>query len=107
VLATFALPLTDLLQTLMAMLDAHAADRETLTPIFSSLTLACKIYRSLNAQDFAEEFEDTMDIWMGHFLTLLTYDNPLLHSQVASSAQFRCRLFKKIPECVEIRRNFF
>ena len=32
-------------------------------------------------QDFAEEFENTMDIWMTNFLLLLSYDNPLLRSQ--------------------------
>jgi exportin-2 (importin alpha re-exporter) len=64
----------------MSMIDKNTTDPAALKLIFSSLTLTCKIFRSLNAQDFPEEFEDTMDIWMTHFLTLLTYDNPLLHS---------------------------
>jgi len=62
------------------MIDKSTNDPAGLKLIFSSLTLTCKIFRSLNAQDFPEEFEDTMEIWMTHFLTLLTYDNPLLHS---------------------------
>lgn len=81
VLGIFAIPLTELFQTLMGMIEKNASDQNALSLIFSSLTLTCKIFRSLNAQDFPEEFEDTMEIWMSHFLTLLTYDNALLHSQ--------------------------
>lgn len=81
VLGIFALPLTELYQTLMGMIEKNANDQNAIKLIFSSLTLTCKIFRSLNAQDFAEEFEDTMEIWMSNFLTLLTYDNALLHSQ--------------------------
>jgi len=81
VLGIFAIPLTELYQTLMGMIEKNANDQNALKLIFSSLTLTCKIFRSLNAQDFPEEFEDTMEIWMSHFLILLTYDNPLLHSQ--------------------------
>lgn len=81
VLGIFAIPLTELFQTLMGMIEKNASDQNALKLIFSSLVLTCKIFRSLNAQDFPEEFEDTMEIWMTHFLTLLTYDNVLLHSQ--------------------------
>jgi len=80
VLGVFAHPVTELFQTLMGMIEKNANDAAGLKLIFSSLTLTCKIFRSLNAQDFPEEFEDTMEIWMTHFLSLLTYDNPLLHS---------------------------
>lgn len=81
VLGIFAAPLTELFQTLMGMIEKNASDQNALKLIFSSLTLTCKIFRSLNAQDFPEEFEDRIEIWMGHFLSLLTYDNALLHSQ--------------------------
>lgn len=80
VLGIFAIPLTELFQTLMGMIEKNATDQNALKLIFSSLVLTCKIFRSLNAQDFPEEFEDTMEIWMTHFLSLLTYDNALLHS---------------------------
>lgn len=63
------------------MIEKNANDLNAIQLIFSSLILICKIFRSLNSQDFPEEFEDTMDTWMSHFLTLLVYDNPLLHSQ--------------------------
>ena len=64
------------------MIEQNTNDLNAIQLIFSSLILICKIFRSLNSQDFPEEFEDTMDIWMTHFLTLLVYDNTLLHSQV-------------------------
>ena len=64
------------------MIEKSATDVNAIKLIFSSLILTCKIFRSLNAQDFPEEFEDTMEIWMSHFLSLLTYDNALLYSQV-------------------------
>ena len=90
-------------KTLMGMIEKSATDVNAIKLIFSSLILTCKIFRSLNAQvncaflvrltnmaklkiklfkDFPEEFEDTMEIWMSHFLSLLTYDNALLYSQV-------------------------
>jgi len=81
VLGIFAHPLTELYQTLISMIEKNANDLNAIQLIFSSLILICKIFRSLNSQDFPEEFEDTMDTWMSHFLTLLVYDNPLLHSQ--------------------------
>lgn len=81
VLGVFAIPLTELFQTLMGMIEKNQNDSDGLKLIFSSLVLSCKLFRSLNAQDFAEEFEDNMETWMTHFLTLLTYDNPLLHSK--------------------------
>ena len=35
-------------------------------------------------QDLPEHFEDNMQIWMTNFLSLLTVDNKLLHSEVGS-----------------------
>lgn len=63
------------------MIEQHSNDSAMLRLIFSSLLLVCKIFRSLNAQDFPEEFENTMEIWMSNFLLLLSYENPLLKSQ--------------------------
>lgn len=83
VLGVFAVPLTELFQTLMGMIEKNASDENGLKLIFSSLVISCKLFRSLNAQDFAEEFEDNMETWMTHFLTLLTYDNALLYSKVS------------------------
>lgn len=63
------------------MIEKSANDLNAIQLIFNSLILICKIFRSLNSQDFPEEFEDTMEIWMSNFLALLVYDNSLLHSQ--------------------------
>ena len=65
----------------MGMIEKSANDLNAIQLIFNSLILICKIFRSLNSQDFPEEFEDTMEIWMSNFLALLVYDNSLLHSQ--------------------------
>jgi len=80
VLGVFATPLTELFKTLMDMIGQYSADQNAITIIFNSLVLICKIFRSLNAQDLPAEFEDNMEIWMTYFLSLLVYDNPLLHS---------------------------
>jgi exportin-2 (importin alpha re-exporter) len=65
----------------MGLVEKHANDETALNIIFSSIILICKIFRSLNAQDLPEEFENNLEIYMTHFLTLLTYDNPLLQSK--------------------------
>jgi exportin-2 (importin alpha re-exporter) len=80
VLGIFAVPVTELFQTLIGMIEKHSNDEMSIKLIFSSLILIAKIFRSLNAQDFPEEFENSMEIWMTHFLSLLGYDNPLLVS---------------------------
>jgi len=80
VLGLFALPFTELYQTLIGMIEKNSTDPNAIKIIFSSLLLICKIFRSLNAQDFPEEFENSMDVWMTHFLSLLAYENPLLAS---------------------------
>jgi exportin-2 (importin alpha re-exporter) len=89
----------------MKMIEQYQHDQQAITIIFSSLVLICKIFRSLNAQvcklvffkqkkkiffnrmcillkDFPAEFEDNMENWMNNFMTLLMYDNQLLHSKV-------------------------
>jgi len=86
VLQLFAQPLTELYQNLMGLIGQHSNDATTLKLTFSSLLLICKIFRSLNAQDFPEEFENTMEIWMGHFLSLLNYQNPILESSQSDEA---------------------
>ena len=80
VLSKFALPLTELFQMVIGLIEPNANSAETIKLIFSCLVLITKIFRSLNSQDFPEEFEDTMEPWMTHFHTLILYDNPLLHT---------------------------
>jgi exportin-2 (importin alpha re-exporter) len=65
----------------MGMIQTYSNDANAIKIIFSSTLLICKIFRSLNSQDFPEEFENNMQTWMTHFLSLLAYDNPLLKSQ--------------------------
>lgn len=81
VLSVFAKPLKNLFESLMELIPKYSEDANAIKIIFSSVLLVTKIYRSLSSQDFPEEFEDSMQIWMGHFLSLLAYDNPLLKSQ--------------------------
>lgn len=81
VLDHFAAPLTQLFVATMDLAEKHATDPNALKIIFSSLTLICKIFYSLNFQDLPEFFEDNMKIWMTHFHTLLTIDNKLLETQ--------------------------
>lgn len=50
--------------------------------ICSSLTTICKVFYSLNFQDLPEFFEDNMETWMTHFLTLLSFDIKELHTLV-------------------------
>ena len=50
VLSLFALPLTELFQTLISMIERHSSDLNSIKLIFSSLILVAKIFRSLNAQ---------------------------------------------------------
>ena len=50
VLGIFAIPLTELFQTLISMIEKHSADLNSIKLIFSSLILVAKIFRSLNAQ---------------------------------------------------------
>eukprot|EP00118_Oscarella_pearsei_P025556 m.308373 g.308373 ORF g.308373 m.308373 type:complete len:973 (+) comp43881_c0_seq1:68-2986(+) len=81
VLDKFCIPLTQLFQNLMALAGQHSADPVALKIIFSSLTLVCKIFFSLNYQDLPEFFEDNMATWMDNFYTLLTSQNQLLQSE--------------------------
>ncbi|KAK6166863.1 hypothetical protein SNE40_023474 [Patella caerulea] len=80
VLENFAKPFTELFVATMGLAQTHANDPAALKVIFSSISLICKIFYSLNFQDLPEHFEDNMTIWMTHFLTLLSADNKLLQT---------------------------
>ncbi|CAD5113532.1 DgyrCDS2694 [Dimorphilus gyrociliatus] len=81
VLDNFAEPFTKLFIDMMNIANENASNPENLKIIFSSLVLICKVFYSLNYQDLPEHFEDNMNIWMGHFHTLLTIDNKILQTQ--------------------------
>ncbi|CAN7996022.1 unnamed protein product [Ixodes hexagonus] len=80
VLDNFAKPLTDLFVATMDLAKTHASNPVALKVIFSSLVLISKVFYSLNYQDLPEFFEDNMEVWMTHFLTLLTADNKVLQT---------------------------
>ena len=61
---------------------ASLKEIEGLKIICSSLTMICKVFYSLNFQDLPEFFEDNMETWFTHFLTLLSFDIKELHTQV-------------------------
>ncbi|XP_046386713.1 exportin-2 [Ischnura elegans] len=74
VLDTFARPLTDLFVATMNLTTVHANNVDALKVIYSSLTIICKVFYSLNFQDLPEFFEDNMSTWMTNFHTLLNTD---------------------------------
>ena len=80
VLDNFAAPFTKLLDDTMNLAKEHAANVGALKVIFGSLVLISKIFYFLNYQDLPEYFEDNMNVWMTHFLSLLEADNKLLQS---------------------------
>ncbi|KAH6937990.1 hypothetical protein HPB50_006082 [Hyalomma asiaticum] len=80
VLDNFAKPFTDLFVATMELAKTHANNPTALKVIFSSLVLIAKVFYSLNYQDLPEIFEDNMNTWMSHFLTLLTADNKVLQT---------------------------
>ncbi len=80
VLDNFAKPFTDLLNATMNLAKEHAENPAALKVIFGSLVLISKIFYFLNYQDLPEFFEDNMQAWMTHFLSLLEADNKCLQS---------------------------
>ncbi|XP_001606668.1 exportin-2 [Nasonia vitripennis] len=80
VLDKFAKPLTDLFLATMNLTQVHANNVEALKVIYSSLTILCKVFYSLNFQDLPEFFEDNMASWMTNFHTLLTVNVPSLRT---------------------------
>ncbi|KAG8240424.1 hypothetical protein J437_LFUL003138 [Ladona fulva] len=74
VLDSFAKPFTDLFVATMNLTTVHANNVELLKVLYSSLTIICKVFYSLNFQDLPEFFEDNMQTWMSNFHTLLNTD---------------------------------
>lgn len=80
VITKFAKPFTDLFVWTVDLAKTHSNNPQNLKIIFSSLVLCAKIFYSLNSQDLPEFFEDNMNVWMKHFLDLLSFDNKLLQT---------------------------
>lgn len=85
----------------MAYYPQREADVVEMKNIFDSLHVCIKIFYDLSAQvsetivpdrspftsysqELAEHFEDNLTLYMTHFMTLLSYDHPRLHSDVSS-----------------------
>ncbi|XP_077991102.1 exportin-2-like [Glandiceps talaboti] len=86
VLDNFAAPLTELFAATMELTKQYTTDGQAIKVLYSSLTLICKVFYSLNFQDLPEYFEDNMKTWMTHFHTLLVTDNKLLHTDSPDKA---------------------
>ncbi|CAF5028586.1 unnamed protein product, partial [Rotaria sp. Silwood1] len=80
VLEKFAPAFTDLFKSLMAYYPQKESDTIEMKNIFDSLYVCIKIFYDLNAQELPEHFEDNLTLYMTHFMTLLSYDHPNLHS---------------------------
>lgn len=67
----------------MNLATQHANNEQALRIIYSSLVLVSKVFYSLNFQDLPEFFEDSMDVWMSNFHTLLTVEVKCLQTGVS------------------------
>ena len=82
VLDRFAKPFTDLFLYAVQMANTHTNNHQMLKIIFRCLVLCAKIFNSLNSQDLPEFFEDNMKLWMDNFLSLLSFDNKQLQTDI-------------------------
>ena len=64
------------------MITANQSNKEPLRVLFDTLQLILKLYVDLNCQDIPEFFEDNMNAFMQIFHKYLTYNNPLLVTDV-------------------------
>ena len=67
------------------MITKNEADQAALKVLFDTLQLLLKLYVDLNYQDIPEFFEDNMAPFMAIFHKYLTYNNPLLATDVSFS----------------------
>lgn len=65
------------------MISQYAQDATALPILIESMLLSTKVFHSLNAQDLPEFFEDNMAEFMHIFRAYLSYQNPLLQSDVS------------------------
>jgi exportin-2 (importin alpha re-exporter) len=63
----------------------NETDQAALKVLFDTLQLLLKLYVDLNCQDIPEFFEDNMAPFMTIFHKYLTYNNPLLATDVFPS----------------------
>ncbi|XP_059485387.1 exportin-2 [Neocloeon triangulifer] len=81
VLDGFAKTLTELFSKTVELTAMHKSSPDALRTLYSTLTIMCKVFHSLNYQDLPEHFEDNISLWMGHFHTLLNVQEPSLETE--------------------------
>jgi exportin-2 (importin alpha re-exporter) len=81
VLDQFASPLLDLYERMITMIPESMSNAPELKAIFSVLTLICKLFYSLNYQEFPEFFEDNMKRWLDPFHSILKTEFKLLETE--------------------------
>ena len=64
------------------LITNNESDQDALKVLFDVLQLLLKLYVDLNCQDIPEFFEDNMAPFMQIFHKYLTYNNPLLITDV-------------------------
>ena len=102
VLDSFAKPLTELFIATVNLSKDHANNPAAIRIIYSSLTIICKVFYSLNFQDLPEYFEDNMKTWMDHFLALLDTNNPLLKTDSDEEAGLSEQLKSQICDNISL-----
>jgi hypothetical protein len=71
-----------IVQQVDELITKNSSDATALKVLFDTLQLLLKLYVDLNCQDIPEFFEDNMNPFMAIFHKYLTYNNPLLITDV-------------------------
>jgi len=82
VLEIFCQPYLTLFQQIDESITKNETNQAALKILFETLLLLLKLYVDLNCQDIPEFFEDNMAPFMAIFHRYLTYNNPLLVTDV-------------------------
>jgi len=85
VLSQFTTPFLEITLATDKLIEENARSKENLNLLFPNLFLIIRIFYHLNFIDLPAFFEDHMDQFMGVFHKYLTYDNPLVHSDVRTA----------------------
>lgn len=85
VLEHFTAPFLEITKVTDHQIEASAQNKQNLNLLFPNLFLIVRIFHHLNYLDLPEFFEVHMADFMGIFSKYLTYNNPLLVSDVPLS----------------------
>ena len=94
VLEQFTGPFLEITKATDRLIDANSQNKQNLNLLFANLFLIIRIFHHLNVIDLPAFFEDHMSEFMGIFRKYLTYDNPLLRSEVTT----RCVFLFPVPK---------